>query len=59
MVKRIEKFFYKLILKEYKFIINMTKNRIFKLKIKLLRYNVFLESMEEHMEELVNKGTYM
>ena len=59
MVKKIERFFYKLILKEYNFIIKKTKDRIFKLKIKLLRSHVFLESMEERLEEMKDKGTYL
>lgn len=59
MVKKIERFFYKLVLKEYNFIIKKTKDRILKLKIKLLRANVFLESMEERLEEIVEKGTYL
>ena len=59
MVKKIERFFYKLILKEYNFIIKKTKDRIFKLKTKLLRTHVFLESMEERLEEMIEKGTYL
>lgn len=59
MVKKVERFFYKLILKEYNFIIKKTKDRIFKLKTKLLRSHVFLESMEERLEEMVEKGTYL
>lgn len=59
MVKKIERFFYKIILKEYNFIIKKTKDRIFKLKTKLLRSHVFLESMEERLEEMIEKGTYL
>ena len=59
MVKKIERFFYKLVLKEYNFIIKKTKDRIFKLKTKLLRTHVFLESMEERLEEMKDKGTYL
>ena len=59
MVKKVEEFFYKIILKEYRFLIKMSKNRIFKLKTKLLRTHIFLETMEERLEEMVEKGTYL